>query len=1291
MGRTVIWVVLALGLAAGGWALFGNSTDPGDDPGLGEFDDDALPTDDEDGPGLVGAARTTTGGAPTSVGRYPIRGRVIGPEGEAVGDVAIHVRADGRAMEPSDPSTWGQSLAEVQQRVLDPYEKSPDEQNPLVAEGRADAEGRFEVRVPRFGKFRVYALPRAPRVGTFQSVSLHKSAESADTLLHVLAGAELRGRVLDAKDKPLAVQVRARLSGMVDGVYRAWASDRLESSASDGTFHLPAAPLGRVRFELMLSSGLRVSGFSTEVPHDGVFTMRLAATGGAVEGVVTDASQTPVAGAHVVVSVRAEKTETRDASSTGARVTTDAEGRYRIEGLPAARLSTIRAVAPDFLPYYKHIDAKGEAPPTVPATGAVTFDIELSRGGVVHGRVTESDGQAPIAGAVVSLIRRQGSASSGRSGPTHVHAPITTDAQGRYRFETVSPGTYVALPEAKGYYLPQLKPTGSSSVNYVQPGQNNSAPTALSVVMTAEGKQIERDLALSRGHTITGRVVDASRQGVADAEVFAQGYGLAQVAWTWGIGGRAQEALTRSDASGAFVAEGLPPHSAWVLYARKEGLAGRHAKPFALGGDAKPGALTLELLEGATIQGRVEGLTANEAATAQIGFWGTAQELAAKSSGHKLKPDGSFEMTGVPAGDWTLNVWMNGRQGTQAVVSGLKAGEVRTDVVLKMKEGVEVEGTVVDLDGEPVANLGVILQVVGSGGWNTTSTNSAGRFKFKGIAEGRAQLMTWGAGGRQTPVGRPFETSERDIRVTYDKPVAVTIRGEVQAVDGTPIAVCQVQVRSKAAPRSGNRMGMPVMEGPGNQEALAGRFEIQSSGSGPWAVTASDARGEDGQKLNLRKAGIVVTDPAEAVVLRMEAGLVLEGHVTDAKGKGLGDVVVGIGRVSTRTDPAGAFRMAGLDEGKVVVQVTPPAGMVRPPAQTVDSASTDVRFTLTQGLSIKGTAIGPDGEPLVRGFASATWPDTGSVRQGSAGGQIRAGGVFEVTGVPPGVLVRLQVQVWSSSGGTAFAPAILENVKPGATGVEVRLGGGLTIEGRIVTADGKVPSACFIYGRSKDGKKQTGWVQVNDKGTFRLGGLDPVPYEVRVMLQGGGATPPPQTVTPPATGVEIRLPKTVSLSGRLDGLDSEDGSGWRVRAWREDGTQVGFTNVAADGSWYLTAIADGPPVHVAASKQRDDRYALKTDVKPGAKAVVLQLRAGRTIRGMVDGGVADGRVQAVVGAEGSNGWRGSGMLDKDGTFVIHGVPPGSYKLTARTYGPESKTAEVSGVSDGAEGIRLVLK
>ena len=81
----------------------------------------------------------------------------------------------------------------------------------------------------------------------------------------------------------------------------------------------------------------------------------------------------------------------------GVEATTDAQGRYRLTGLPKGPAYTLFLEPGTGLPYTKatfHVTAKS------PAFDAVTFDITLKRGILVRGRVTDKATGQPVWGLI---------------------------------------------------------------------------------------------------------------------------------------------------------------------------------------------------------------------------------------------------------------------------------------------------------------------------------------------------------------------------------------------------------------------------------------------------------------------------------------------------------------------------------------------------------------------------------------------------------------------------------------------------------------------------------------------------------------------------------------------------------------------------------------------------------------------------------------------------------------------------------------------------------------------------
>ena len=1280
VAQVIVWVLLGLAVAAVAVFVLPSTGNDLDDPAYDEVI--GAEGDTETGPALQGSGRRApSAGAGDAAGRFRIHGRVLDADGKPVAAVPIEVRRTGAARNPADPNSYIQPLEKRIRDGLERFSQPKGERGPIVAHARSSKDGVFTVALEASGKYELQALPAAPRIGTTATSSVHDGQPEQESDLYVLSGSALRGRVIDTADRPVSAVVSARWWKFDGGSSRTWHHAPTDTNPADGTFLLPAVPEGKVSITLALGNQRRISGISVKTPHEGEFVIRIDASGAGIGGTLTDAQNAPIADAVVLIHVNRKKDEAQAGGSTAVHAKTNAQGRYRIDDAPLGTVTQVQAAAEGFLALQQLANqAPAWKDAAVAAGKTLTLDLTLSRGGGVFGIVTEQGGNAPIEGVKVSLYP----AARGNAMAASQIQTQATDAQGRYRFDAVALGRYVAIGAKSGWYPPILEP-GANPTRGWRPDRMITPPD-LTVVMTAEGNEFERNLEMARGLPVRGRVVDATGQGVARAEILARGYGLGQLAWGWGIQANSQASLARSADDGAFEIPGLPPQGAWVLYARKKGYAGDYAEAFALREDTGVPSIELKLLPGAVLRGRVVGLQGEDLGPAQVGFWGNNAELAADRSFKKLAPDGTFELTGLPPGNWTINLWMNGRQGTQKQITDLKAGEVREGIELEMAAGVEVSGHLVDGDGKPVPHQSLMLRSVGgNNNWLNGQTDEDGAFVFRGVKRGKVQLTIWGGSGGARPIGESFEAPASGLRITYERDPVVTIFGRVLGPDGDPIPLAQVRIRSAS---SGPGRRGEMMPGRQGVDVLNGAFRQTVSGKPPFEVAVRSPRDADGKPLNLLETGAKVTDPSKEVVIRMERGLEVRGVVVDAKGQGISGAPVRVGERTVRTGENGAFQILGLRPGKQYLFVGPVPGYASPPYQQVEAGDHSLRIALQPGLQIKGKVFDANGKPVAQGHVSASWKAAGSAKGGNASAQVQPGGSFTIDGVPAGVLVTLNVQVWNSGGGASFAPTQVDGVRPGADDIVVRLGSGLSIEGVVLMPDGKPATGCFVGANPSDGTNvHTGWTQIDEHGAWKISGLKPQKYDVKVMRQDGGPAPKPTPVEAPAAGVRITLPRAAALSGRVAGLSAAEVAQWRVRIWDEQGQSASSTALKADGTWRFPSLNGDVRYHIGVSKRGDERFAKTGPVDPGRDDIVLRMQQGRSISGVLDRSLApEGNVW--VSAE-SGGWKARAEYQENGGFVIRGLPPGAYDVSARS--ADGAKARKANVQAGAENVRLRLE
>ncbi len=202
-----------------------------------------------------------------------------------------------------------------------------------------------------------------------------------------LPGTLLRGRVLDAHDRPVEAELRLRRMDLEssDGGWSTVASDR---TAEDGTFVFEGLDRGPWRMRVQPAGDGRATQFvavdlaAREIVDD--LVVRIEGPG-AIEGVVRDSDGRPVAGARVTAR-GADGLDYDDETPAAERVTTDVAGRYRIDRLSPG-VWHARAVAGDL--------ASTESGALRVAAGALArADLVLAPGGYVEVALESATGEA---------------------------------------------------------------------------------------------------------------------------------------------------------------------------------------------------------------------------------------------------------------------------------------------------------------------------------------------------------------------------------------------------------------------------------------------------------------------------------------------------------------------------------------------------------------------------------------------------------------------------------------------------------------------------------------------------------------------------------------------------------------------------------------------------------------------------------------------------------------------------------------------------------------------------------
>lgn len=288
-----------------------------------------------------------------------------------------------------------------------------------------------------------------------------------------------------------------------------------------------------------------------------------------------------------------------------AKASTDAEGRYQIQQLPPGELlvraaSSAYVLKPGATTAQSTGDVNGITVKLFSGDQRDGVDLELIRGGVITGRVTDSGGRPlPKEPITLSEVDKAGDTRPAKMGTSWDEDQ--TDDRGIYRLFGIAPGLYVV---SAGANTPLL---GSS--RYMLRFYSDAADTAKAKVLeVTEGSELTGiDFHLPKAAKPEERRTFVAKGQVLDAET---GKPVVQADISayeqFGVRGRAT-----TDAQGVFQMAGLPNGSYQLQYQEpnpleRPVLPGYFSEPVSFEiADADTDNLVLRLLRGTTVSGTV--------------------------------------------------------------------------------------------------------------------------------------------------------------------------------------------------------------------------------------------------------------------------------------------------------------------------------------------------------------------------------------------------------------------------------------------------------------------------------------------------------------------------------------------------------------------------------------------------------------------------------------------------------------------------------------------------------------
>jgi len=782
-----------------------------------------------------------------------LEGRVVGSGGEPVADARVGA---------SDDSAFGvPNLAGV------------------------DAEGK-ETRTGADGRFVLDDLARGARLTVWADAEGYARASlegvevpTEGPLSIVLEpSATLSGVVTDSSGAPiegarLVVRGKLGFGGFPGG---AFASDR---SDEDGHFSIEDVAPGSLVLSAMAEGFLRQERTGLEVvAGETMDDLRVILEPGAtVTGRVLDALGNPLSDARVSI-VR----DRMDFSiSGGASASTDADGVYRMPGVPPGERS-LEA---------EHDGHQRQVRDLTVVVGENRLDFRLQAGASVSGRVVD-EGGAPVAGALVS-------ASAAGSGPTFRADGETTDDAGAFQLEGLSPGSYNVTARMEGYAATTLE----------EPVEITGGPV--------QGVEV----VLSRGAVVTGRLLGAELEELAGASVIAGNFNRQD----------RMPLVGAVDYEGRFRIEGVPAGE-WTLMALlADGLPAAQER-FTVAPGQREASVDIDLgAAKASLRGRIR-LGGEPLASAFVTLAG--QDTPARGFG-RTDHQGRFEIRGLEDGTYEMEVVgpdVSRRQRRTVEVRG--DTEVDVDVEVSTVSGVVIAG------GEPVEGARVEIELTdGSPDFRLpTRTGPAGRFRLTGVTAGsyrlRASAQGYAPGEATVTVEEGTPLAGVEIRLQQAGGLELVVLGPFGAPPER-LHVAAMEPASATVPGTAGELplngGPPTVYTARPPVGEEGRVRLDGLPQGSWDLLVDDGRSAVARRR--------VTSPGPPVVIALERGHQLTVRVPDLADLGQvgrveltgadGRPFIDLGWTGTQSNWAlsgGSAQVGNLPAGRWTVTASTPDG-----------------------------------------------------------------------------------------------------------------------------------------------------------------------------------------------------------------------------------------------------------------------------------------------------------------------------------------------------------------------------
>jgi protocatechuate 3,4-dioxygenase beta subunit len=727
-------------------------------------------------------------------------------------------------------------------------------------------------------------------------------------------------------------------------------------------------------------------------------------------------------------------------------------------------------------------------------------------------------------------------------------------------------------------------------------------------------------LVLRRARGAFGRVVDASEQPVAGAEVQLSPGDRTNFRMRSFLELRRQALKVPTGPDGRFTFASLPDPP-FDLRVRAGGFAPVIVP--GLGRDEAPesGPLdlgTILLQRGASLEGIVVDPSEHPIAGAEVEP-SASREMDSFQIQDRL--DGDSKVSSGLDGRFRLDDLQPGKPVALAVskegYQGATVGriEVPQDQPVKvvLEPTFRIAGTVRDEAGEPVAGAGVGLAVNRPAwpamrrmrgrnveGWATT--DDQGRFELHTLETGRLRLDVTAkglvAGGTDLEVREPHDVEGVEIVLKR----GATLVGKVTGADGAPLEEVSIQSEDKDR-------GMLAFNGAWGSEMTGadGTYRLTGLKEGKQRLTAS----RNGWRRLEREIDI---RPGEnRLDLRLESALSVEGRVLDPDGhpSPSSQVVLAGNHQQTgvETGGDGTFSLPDVEPGTYRIWAQHPQ-FAAGDRQELTVAATPVRgidLHLSRGGALHGRVTGVEFQDLpdVRIHAvlpageDASWKDA----------TLDYKGEYRMGGMAPG-----EWAVSATFGGRRVEGSVTLPPDGGEAELDLDFKAGHTVSGRILRGGAPVGDL-NVLAQGREGQSPA-YAASDSRGVFRLEGLATGTYTLQVIGMATGILLQREIQVPAEGELLLELPNQTIRGRVIDGGDGSPVDGAMVSLQAQGAGRpemiVPPTGMESDrdGMFAFTGLAAGR-YKVVAEKEGFSRSETTLDLSEGGDADGLRLELRR--------------------------------------------------------------------------------